>query len=102
MLEPERQEINDIDQQLIDLLSRRLVVAGKIAAAKQAHNLPILDQAREDAVYQRVTDLAPAAQAAYVKTLFTDIMLVSKQYQAKLIKAWQDDDHESTQQQRRD
>ncbi|WP_125768212.1 chorismate mutase [Lapidilactobacillus wuchangensis] len=91
MLEPERQEIDEIDQQLVDLLVRRLAVSEKIATTKLAHNLPLLDQQREKLVYQRVADQTPVDKRPYLKTLFTDIMLVSKQYQAKLMKAWQDD-----------
>lgn len=97
MLEQERQEIDDIDQQLVDLLVQRLAVSEKIATAKLNHHVPLLDQKREQLVYQRVAAQTPADKQPYLKTLFTDIMLVSKQYQAKLMKAWQDE-HETTNQ----
>lgn len=97
MLEQERQEIDDIDQQLVDLLVQRLAVSEKIATVKLNHHMPLLDQKREQLVYQRVAAQTPADKQPYLKTLFTDIMLVSKQYQAKLMKAWQDE-HETTNQ----
>ncbi len=91
MLEQERQEIDEIDQQLVALLVRRLATSERIANAKLANNMPLLDQQREQLVYQRVAAQTPVDKQPYLKTLFTDIMLVSKQYQAKLMKAWQDD-----------
>lgn len=90
MLEQERREIDQIDQQLMPLLAQRLQVAQRIAAVKHQHQLPLVDRQREARVYDQIGQRVPADQAEYVRTLYADILLVSKQYQARLIKAWQD------------
>ncbi|MFC6316143.1 chorismate mutase [Lapidilactobacillus achengensis] len=91
MLEQERAEIDQIDQQLMPLLAQRLQVGQRIAAVKHQHQLPLVDRRREAQVYEQIGQRVPAEQAEYVRTLYADILLVSKQYQARLIKAWQDE-----------
>ncbi|WP_261806551.1 chorismate mutase [Lapidilactobacillus luobeiensis] len=93
MLEKERQEIDQIDAQLMPLLAQRLKVAGQIAKVKHQDHLPLVDRQREAAIYDQVAQQVTTAQASYVQTLYADILLVSKQYQAKLIKQWQDSEN---------
>jgi len=53
-----RDEINGLNVQIVDLLERRVEVARRIGEAKREQNLPIVDRAREGAVYKRVRELA--------------------------------------------
>lgn len=86
MLAEQRKELDQLDQELQSLLTKRLQVSGDIAAIKLQHNLPILDQDREKQIQTQIKkDIAPQYQS-YIADLFTDIMLVSKQYQARVIK----------------
>ncbi len=54
MLEEKREEINEIDQQLIQLLEKRLTVVSEIGQIKQQQNLSVLDREREQAVLDQV------------------------------------------------
>ena len=49
-----RKDINDIDKKIMDLLINRLEVVGKVGELKKKHNLNILDQKREDAIYKKI------------------------------------------------
>ncbi|MCD2255992.1 chorismate mutase [Agrilactobacillus fermenti] len=90
-MDKERQKIDAIDQKLVALLIERLQVGEQIAQIKFEQKLGLTDIMREknllDELMTRVEDehLRP-----YIKDLFRDILLVSKQVQAKKIKALQD------------
>ncbi|MCD3402056.1 chorismate mutase, partial [Streptococcus equi subsp. zooepidemicus] len=53
-LETIRQDINAVDRQLIALLEKRMVLADQVAAYKQVHDVPVLDQEREAEVLRSV------------------------------------------------
>jgi len=53
-----RQEIGRIDDEIIALLARRLVIGKRTGALKREIGLPILDPAREAAVIRRVAESA--------------------------------------------
>jgi chorismate mutase/prephenate dehydrogenase len=57
-LESLRQEIDTIDKTIIDQLKRRIAVAKIIGEYKKAHNLPIYQPEREQAVIQSKRKLA--------------------------------------------
>jgi chorismate mutase len=50
-----RGEIEAIDQQLVQLLARRVRVACSVGEAKRAAGLPVLDPAREAAIVRRAS-----------------------------------------------
>jgi chorismate mutase len=56
-----RGEIEAIDQQLIQLLARRIGIACSIGEAKRAAGLPVLDPAREAAIVRRASACAREA-----------------------------------------
>ena len=53
-LRQRRNEIDEIDQQLLQLLNRRARLAEEIGQLKKVHNMPVLDGNREAQVLQRV------------------------------------------------
>ncbi len=53
-----RVEIERIDNQLLDLVVRRVMVARRIGAAKRAAGLPVLDPQREATVVRRAATFA--------------------------------------------
>lgn len=65
-----RREINDIDDQLLPLLIRRMEAAGKVAEIKREAGLPVLDAGREqqilDRIRQRGGSCGNALQGVYV------------------------------------
>ena len=48
-----RQQINDIDQEMVKLFERRMKVSSKIGQFKKENNLPIYDKNREEQVLKR-------------------------------------------------
>ena len=57
-----RNRISEIDNQIIELFVERMRTAAKIAEAKSAQNLPILDSSREKAVLRHVKEKAGTEQ----------------------------------------
>lgn len=82
MLEKVRNEINQIDEELIALLEKRYACVDEVARIKKENNIPTLDSSREEAVIKRTAELVKtqAYQESIVKT-FQSIMDISKEYQ---------------------
>lgn len=80
-----RKQINEIDDKIIQLLSQRLDICNEIADYKKAHNLPILNKARENEILARITLTADNGQAPYIAQVFQEIMTVAKDYQIRKI-----------------
>ncbi|WP_125608047.1 chorismate mutase [Lapidilactobacillus bayanensis] len=85
MLETQREKIDTIDAQLMSLLTQRLAVSREIATEKARTHTPLTNKEREQAIYEQVKAAANPEVQGYLKTLFEDIILVSKQYQAHVI-----------------
>ena len=79
-----RREINEIDEELVALFVRRMAVSADIAAVKRAQGKPVYDPAREEVVLTRVADMA-GVPGEYARTRYTEIMRLSRAYQAALI-----------------
>lgn len=84
-LEHCRQQLDDIDRQLVQLFCRRMELAGEIAEYKRAHGLPILDSGREQAVRERLCAQAPAALQADLNALYSTLFALSRAYQARCL-----------------
>jgi len=85
-LQEAREIINDVDSQMAALFVRRMEAAGMIAEYKQAHGMPILDAAREEAVIRngsaRVED---ELLREYYVDFMRGTMAVSRRYQQRLL-----------------
>ena len=83
-LENCRQEIDEIDAELVRLFERRMGVCRDVALYKQAHYMDILNAAREEAVLKsRAQQAGDPALAQSVMALFTEIMRLSREEQRK-------------------
>ena len=82
-----RQEIDQIDKELVRLIEQRLDCVTEVIAYKIAHDLPIYDASRETAVKDKAAQLVTKKtyQATIVET-FSDIMARSRDYQAQFVK----------------
>lgn len=78
-----RQEIESIDNDLVELLARRLRLGHRIAELKWIAELPILDPTREAAVIRRVTTVAREAglPTEPVREVFWQIVGMSRRAQ---------------------
>lgn len=89
-LETKREKIDTIDAQLIELMVARLSVAKEIVQEKARTHQPLTNKPREQEIFDKLDQQVASEVRPYVHTLFEDLILVSKQYQAHLIKEIQD------------
>lgn len=81
-----RQEIDSIDNQLVNLFTKRMEVASQIGAYKQENNLPVLDKARERELLGKVAKLSGEEFSNYTTRLYSQILELSKAYQSTIVK----------------
>ena len=80
-----RQQINDIDQEMVKLFERRMKVSSKIAQFKRENNLPIYDKKREEQVLKRNCSLLKDTSLNdYCRIFQNQLMDLSKQYQNEI------------------
>ncbi|HEL2057150.1 TPA: chorismate mutase [Streptococcus suis] len=83
-----RQEINQLDSQLVRLLEQRMHLVDQVTAFKRQSGMAVLDSNREEEVLNRVTNLVenPTYQAS-IRATFADIMSHSRAYQTEQLQA---------------
>ena len=81
-LEKLRQEINQIDDELVVLLEKRMKLVNQVATYKQETGKAVLDTKREEVILGRVVDHVenPAYKDTILAT-FKDILKNSRAYQ---------------------
>ncbi|MFC6785730.1 chorismate mutase [Halobaculum halobium] len=75
-----REEIADIDRELVELIARRTYVADTIAGVKDRRDLPTTDETQEQAVMDRAGDNAERfdVDANLVKAIFRLLIELNK------------------------
>ena len=82
-----RQEIDQIDDQIVKLLEERMHLVEGVVAYKKASGKAILDTKREEAIFEKVR--SRVSNKKYEETIvetFSDILKRSRDYQDKNIK----------------
>ena len=82
-----RQEIDQIDDQIVKLLEERMHLVEGVVAYKKASGKPILDTKREEIIFEKVKNRVEDKR--YQETIvatFSDILKRSRDYQDKTIK----------------
>lgn len=82
-----RQEIDQIDDQIVKLLEERMHLVEGIVAYKRASSKPILDSKREEVIFEKVKNRVEDKR--YQETIvatFSDILKRSRAYQDQNIK----------------
>ena len=82
-----RQEIDQIDDQIVKLLEERMHLVEGVVAYKKASGKAILDTKREEAIFEKVRNRVEDKQ--YQETIiatFSDILKRSRDYQGKNIR----------------
>lgn len=82
-LEHLRNEIDQIDHELVDLFVQRMHIAEQVAEIKKEQRLPIYVPAREREILQKVADQAGADMANYTRVLYSMLFELSRSYQSK-------------------
>lgn len=86
MLEKQRREIDQLDQELVALFEKRMAVVTEIGKIKKAQGLPIFDETREDAVIQRAKErLENPVYTPYIEEFFKDLMTTTKKFQKNIV-----------------
>ena len=80
-----RQQINEIDEQLVALFKKRMETVVEVAKYKQENHMPVLDRTRERQVLCRVAEMAGEDLEHYAKVLYTTLMDVSRNYQRNIL-----------------
>lgn len=82
-----RQELDQLDREIVSLFEKRMAVSRQVAQYKLAHGLPVLDQGREKQVIaSREAMLTDASLAPSLRTLFDLIMSLSRRAQENIIR----------------
>ena len=79
-----RQNIDEIDSQLVELFCRRMDVTRRVGEYKRERGIPVLDQARERQVLQNKGELAGDELRPAVITLYQTILALSRRQQRDL------------------
>ena len=86
-LEELRQKINQIDDELIKLLEKRMDLVSKVASYKLETGKAVLDSKREETILNKVAEAveSPIYRDVIVNT-FTDMMKHSRAFQERQIR----------------
>jgi len=77
-----RKQINEIDEKMLDLFEKRMAVASQIGQYKKEHQLPVLDQSRENALLNMMIEkISDPSLKAYYEKFLKHLMELSKAYQ---------------------
>ena len=82
-----RQEIDQIDDQIVKLLEERMNLVEGVVAYKKASGKPILDSKREEVIFEKVRNRV--TNKSYQETIvatFSDLLKRSRDYQDQNIK----------------
>lgn len=80
-----RSIINRADEQIVSALKERMRAVTEVARYKQAHDLPVLDEKREEKVLERVAAMAGDDLGDMARELYKHIMALSRDYQTKML-----------------
>lgn len=80
-----RQQIDKIDEQIVKLLGKRMILVKEIAKFKKAEGLPIKDSGREDELRRRLKILAKkhGLDPEFVNYLYNHVFIESRQIQSE-------------------
>lgn len=78
-----RSQINQLDEELVALLEKRMELVDQVAAYKRATGKPVLDTNREKAVLERVGELVQKEDyRSAIQATVSDMMVQSRAYQS--------------------
>lgn len=82
MFEAYRQQINQIDQQMVGLWEERIKIVEEIAAIKQAQGMEILDEEREIKVIEQAKSyLTHPDLSALLEEFMQEVLRLSRKHQ---------------------
>ncbi len=82
-LEILRNQIDEIDRELLPLFLKRMECAHKVADYKRKNNMPVLDKVREKQILDHKMSLVEPELAKTVRSFYSNMMKLSRLAQAK-------------------
>ena len=77
-----RNEINEIDEEIVRLLEKRFNTVLKVGVYKKIHNLPVFNEERENQVIEKCAKmLSNHKYDRYLKNIYVEIMDTCKDIQ---------------------
>ena len=73
-----RQSIDELDNELLELFAKRMKLCCDVADYKAENGLPVFQGGREQAILERISDMAPEGLESASTLLFSQIMDISK------------------------
>lgn len=81
-LELIRKQIDQVDQELVSLLEKRMALVEQVVAFKKTSGKPVFDSKREEAIFEKVRSLIKNDQyQESIVSTFSDILKRSRAYQ---------------------
>ncbi|MBO5556842.1 MAG: chorismate mutase [Oscillospiraceae bacterium] len=80
-----RQQIDQVDQELLQLFYRRMEIAAQIGAYKREKGLPVLDATREREKLNRILAESPEGLGEYAVSLYSLIFELSRSCQNQIL-----------------
>ena len=85
MLSKQREQINQIDQQLVKLLQQRFAVTDEVGQIKKQAGIPVLDATREALILDKIAQsVADDQMKEIIVRLYQHIMAESRQQQLNI------------------
>ena len=84
-LEDLRKEINDIDDEMVFLMEKRMCVAARIAEVKREANAAVRDEKREKEVVSRLKKNCGAHFFPYIDEFYQTVFEISRRSQNEII-----------------
>ena len=78
-----REQIDNIDTQLLELFLDRMELSKGVAAYKKENNMPIFQGDREKQILDRISSVSPEEHRGGARLLFTNIMDIGKTLQSE-------------------
>ena len=80
-----RNQIDEIDRELVSLFIRRMSCSSEVAEYKRRNALPVLDKEREIKLLEKIAELSGKEFEEYTAELYKTILSLSRDYQQKLL-----------------
>ena len=80
-LQDYRNQLDQIDDQLVALFRQRMETVRQVADYKKEHNAPVLNAGRERDILYRVTGLGGEELQEYTRILYVTLLELSRDYQ---------------------
>ena len=81
-----REEIDQIDRELLSLFCRRMEVVAQVGQYKKERGLPVLNQGREDAILARARAQVPPDMGDAACELLSTAIRLSRAYQEEILR----------------